>query len=218
MKQSWRRLEKRFDLLTRRERGILLGGGLAVILIFGYSLLDASFARQRVLGTQIAEARAAAAMSKAQSQSMVIQLAQDPDTRARARIASLSDHLRRLDAQMQGINRGLVPPQQMAQILEKMLTRDSRVKLVRLKTLPVSDLIARDSVKQGVGQANVYKHGIELTLQGRYLDMLNYLDRLEALPWQMFWSEARMDARDYPAVRITVTVFTLSLDSDWLVV
>ena len=37
MKQSWRRLEQRFGLLTRRERGILLGGGLAVILILGYS-------------------------------------------------------------------------------------------------------------------------------------------------------------------------------------
>ena len=48
--------------------------------------------------------------------------------------------------------------------------------------------------------------------------MLDYLDRLEGLPWQMFWSQAQMDAKDYPAVRITVTVFTLSLDEDWLVV
>ena len=134
------------------------------------------------------------------------------------RIAKLTEQVNSLEAQMQGINRGLVPPQQMARILEKMLTRDARVKLVKLKTLPVSNLIERKDGKQDAGQANVYKHGIEISLQGRYLDMLNYLDRLEALPWQMFWSEAKMDARDYPAVRITVTVFTLSLDRDWLVV
>jgi len=218
MRKSWRRLEQRFGILTRRERGILLGGGLAVIFILGYSYLDASLIRQRMLSTQLSETRAAAQMSKAQSQSMMIQLAQDPDTRARARIAALSESIRRLDDQMQGINRGLVPPEEMARILEKVLTRDSRVKLIKLKTLPVSDLITRDEPKQADGSAAVYKHGIEMTLEGRYLDMLNYLDQLEALPWQMFWSEARMDARDYPAVRITVTVFTLSLDSDWLVV
>ncbi len=218
MKKSWRRLEQRFGLLTRRERGILLGGGLAVILILGYSYLDASIARQRVLNTQLGEVRAAAQMSKAQSQALMIQLAQDPDTRARARIAVLSDEIRQLDDQMQGIDRGLVPPEEMARILEKVLTRDSRVKLIKLKTLPVSDLIDRDEPEQVEGRPAVFKHGIEITLQGRYLDMLNYLDQLEGLPWQMFWSEARMDASDYPAVRITVTVFTLSLDRNWLVV
>ena len=92
---------------------------------------------------------------------------------------------------------------------------DARVELVGLKTLPVSYLIVRTQPDAG---ANVYKHGIEITLQGRYLDMLNYLDRLEALPWQMFWAQAQMDARNYPAVRIKVTVFTLSLDKEWLVV
>jgi len=218
MKQLWRRYEKRFGLLTRRERGILLAGGLAVILILGFSFFDSSLARQRILGKQLSEVRAAAEMARAQSQALVIQLAQDPDTRARARIAELSDQTRSLDAQMQGINRGLVPPQQMAEILEKILTRDASVKLVGLKTLPVSYLIERKDRKQRDSGANVYKHGIEITLQGRYLDMLNYLDRLEALPWQMFWAEAKMDARDYPAVRITLTVFTLSLDRNWLVV
>lgn len=218
MKKWWLRMEKRFGLLTRRERGVLLAGGLAVIFILGYSWFDSSLARQRVLAAQLSEVSAATAMSKAQAQSVTIQLSRDPDERARVRIAKLTEQVNSLEAQMQGINRGLVPPQQMARILEKMLTRDARVKLVKLKTLPVSNLIERKDGKQDAGQANVYKHGIEISLQGRYLDMLNYLDRLEALPWQMFWSEAKMDARDYPAVRITVTVFTLSLDRDWLVV
>jgi MSHA biogenesis protein MshJ len=218
MKKWWLRMEKRFGLLTRRERGVLLAGGLAVIFILGYSWFDSSLARQRVLAAQLSEVSAATAMSKAQAQSVTIQLSRDPDERARVRIAKLTEQVNSLEAQMQGVNRGLVPPQQMARILEKMLARDARVKLVKLKTLPVSNLIERKDGKQDAGQANVYKHGIEISLQGRYLDMLNYLDRLEALPWQMFWSEAKMDARDYPAVRITVTVFTLSLDRDWLVV
>lgn len=213
--QQWRELEQRFASLTRRERGILLGGGLAVILIVGFSLADSSLARQRLLSKEIVKAQSDAAMAKAQAEVIVRQLAEDPDARARKRIAALSNETRSLDTQMRGLNRGLIAPEQMSEILQKMLSRDRGVKLVGLKTLPVSHLI---DGKQADDGANVYKHGIEITLQGRYLDMLGYLDRLEGLPWQMFWSQASMDAKDYPAVSITVTVFTLSLDEDWLVV
>ncbi|UCH48383.1 MAG: hypothetical protein JSU95_00750 [Betaproteobacteria bacterium] len=213
--QQWRELEQRFASLTRRERGILLGGGLAVILILGFSLADSSLARQRLLSKEIVKAQSDAAMAKAQAEVIMRQLAEDPDARARKRIATLSKETRSLDEQMQGLNRGLIEPEQMAEILQKMLLRDKGVTLVGLKTLPVSHLIDGKQTDDG---ANVYKHGIEITLQGRYLDMLEYLGRLEGLPWQMFWSQASMDATDYPAVRITVTVFTLSLDEDWLVV
>ena len=215
IKQQWRELEQRFARLARRERGILLGGGLAVILIVGFSLADSSLARQRLLNKEIVKAQSDTKMAKAQAEVIVRQLAEDPDARARKRIAALLNETRSLDTQMQGLNRGLIAPEQMAEILQKMLSRDRGVKLVGLKTLPVSHLIDGKQTNDG---ANVYKHGIEITLQGRYLDMLDYLDRLEGLPWQMFWSQASMEAKDYPAVRITVTVFTLSLDEDWLVV
>jgi MSHA biogenesis protein MshJ len=168
-----------------------------------------------LLAKEVDKVRADAETSKAQVQVIVGQLARDPDMLARARIAKLSKEARDLDDQMGKINRSLIPPQRMAKILEGMLARDRQVQLVSLKTLPVTTLVERDATDD---RANVYKHGIVMTLQGRYLDLLTYLNALEALPWQMFWSQAQMDARDYTAVRVTVTVFTLSLDKDWLVV
>ena len=81
--------------------------------------------------------------------------------------------------------------------------------------MPVTGLV---EAKQEDVARNVYKHGIELTLQGAYLDLLDYLARLERLPVQMFWAHAKMDAGDYPRVRLTVTVYTLSLNKNWLVV
>ena len=215
MKSYWADLDKRFARLTKRERSILLLGGVIAILILGFSVVDVSLAKYKMLDKQLNQARADTATAKAQAQVLSVQLAQNPDERARARIAALSEQIAALDLQMEGVNRGLVPPDQMAQILEKMLARTSHVQLVKLQTLPVSHLIQRDQSDSG---PNVYKHGIEMTLQGRYLDLLDYLSRLEALPWQMFWAQAIMDANDYPAVRITVTVFTLSLDKHWLVV
>jgi MSHA biogenesis protein MshJ len=208
-------LEQRFAKLSRRERAILVYGGLAAVLLIGFSLADSSLTTHRALQKQIAQARTDIATTSAQTQTIIRQLAEDPDERARAMIAKLGIEVRDLDAQMEGINRGLVPPQRMAKILEQMLARNAKVRLVALKTLPVSFLIERDKTDDG---ANVYKHGIELTMQGRYLDLLGYLDSLEDLPWQMFWAHASMNAQEYQAVRLTVTVYTLSLDKNWLVV
>jgi MSHA biogenesis protein MshJ len=215
MKQYWQSLDQRYIKLTKRERGVLLLGGLGAILVLGFTIVDVSLAQHKLLTRQLDQVRADTASAQAQTQVLVRQLAQNPDDNARTRIAELSGQIEALDAQMRGVNRGLVSPQRMASILEKMLARTSRVQLVRLQTLPVSNLIERDQSSDG---PNVYKHGIEMTLQGGYLDLLEYLGRLEDLPWQMFWAKAQMDAKDYPAVRITVTVFTLSLDKKWLIV
>jgi MSHA biogenesis protein MshJ len=215
MKSYWSDLEKRFSKLIRRERAVLLLGGVGAILILGFSIVDVSLAKHKMLDKQLMQAKVDTATAKVQTQMLVGQLAQDPDEYARVRIVELSEQIEALDVQMQGVNRGLVPPERMAQILEKMLARTSRVQLVKLQTLPVSHLIERE---KSDGGPNVYKHGIEMTLQGRYLELLDYLNRLEALPWQMFWAQAHMDASDYPSVRIKVTVFTLSLDKHWLVV
>ena len=64
----------------------------------------------------------------------------------------------------------------------------------------------------------VYKHGIELTVEGNYLDLLSYQARLEKLPWRMFFARTSVNSIDYPKVLMTVTLYTLSLEEAWLVV
>lgn len=215
MTKRWRQLELRFAGLKRRERGVLIAGGVSLVLLLGFSLFDSSSARQRLLVENIDQLRAETAKAKGQSATIVDQLAEDADGQAQSRIAQLSRETHDIDEQLQNLNANLVPPERMVGILQDILSLDQGVKLVKLRTLPVSRL--REG-KLADHVANVYKHGIEISLQGQYRDVLSNLDRLEKLPWRMFWSDIRMDARNYPAVQITVTVFTLSLDDDWLVV
>ena len=215
MKQQWRTLEQRFAGLQRRERVILLAGVVVLVLWLGFWLFDASVARQGLLVEDIETLRADVAVAQKQSALMMRQLAEDPDTQARAHIAQLSKETREIETQLQELNGGLVAPEQMVEVLKKILDLDKSVALVGMKTLPVSRL---REAEQSDDVATVYKHGVEISLQGRYPELLNYLDRLEELPRQMYWSEARMDMQRFPTVRITVTVFTLSLDENWLVV
>ena len=62
----------------------------------------------------------------------------------------------------------------------------------------------------------LYRHGVEIVVQGGYLDMVAYMQALEALPVQLFWGAARLDAQAYPEARLTLTLYTLSLDEKWM--
>ncbi|WP_296001058.1 type II secretion system protein GspM [Rugamonas sp.] len=62
----------------------------------------------------------------------------------------------------------------------------------------------------------LYRHGVEIALQGSYPDMINYMTALEALPSQLFWGKAKLDAGQYPAVTLTLTLYTMSLDEKWM--
>jgi MSHA biogenesis protein MshJ len=62
----------------------------------------------------------------------------------------------------------------------------------------------------------LYRHGVEIVLQGSYMDMVAYMAALEALPVQLFWGKASLDAQQYPNSRLTLTLYTLSLDQKWM--
>jgi MSHA biogenesis protein MshJ len=62
----------------------------------------------------------------------------------------------------------------------------------------------------------LYRHGVEVTVRGNYLDMVDYMSALEAMPTRLFWGRAQLDVEAYPAARLTLTLYTLSLDRKWM--
>ncbi len=69
-----------------------------------------------------------------------------------------------------------------------------------------------------VAQLGLYKHAVEITVDGSYADLLAYLNELEHMPWHVYWGGVSLSARDAPVSRLTLVVYTLSLDKTWLAV
>ncbi|MEK6208757.1 MAG: type II secretion system protein GspM [Pseudomonadota bacterium] len=226
MNETWQKAVARFDALKPRERAMVFVAGAAVIgwLVFTMAI-DNELTRYKRLSADLSRQRTTLAQLQTQTAELMRSVAQDPDAAGRARITALKAQFAQFDAELRGVQQGLVPPTRMTRVLEDVLTRNSRVHLVKLKTLPVRALVDREAkgepvraATQGGADRLVYKHGIELTLEGGYLELLDYLTRLEQLQWQMFWARTRIDASQYPRVQMTVTLYTLSLDEAWLVV
>jgi len=226
MNETWQKAVARFEALKPRERTMVFVAGAVLIgwLVFMLAI-DNEWARHRQLSANISRQQTMLAQLQAQTAELMRASAQDPDALGRARIEELRAQLAQFDAELRSVQQGLVPPTRMTRVLEDVLTRNSRVQLVKLKTMPVTALVDREAkgepvkaVTPGNADRLVYKHGIELTLEGGYLDLLDYLTRLEKLPWQMFWARTGIDASHYPRVQMTVMLYTLSLDEAWLVV
>ena len=76
-----------------------------------------------------------------------------------------------------------------------------------------------DSVSRKVpakAPAVLYRHGVEIVLRGNYLDMVNYMDAVEAMPSHVFWGKLNMQVEQYPNATLSLTLYTLSLDEKWI--
>jgi MSHA biogenesis protein MshJ len=234
MKQQWEKFALRIDALSLRERVIVFAAAILILILLVNSfLLDPQYARQAALSQQIRQQQSQIADIQNQIQQTVKARETDPDQADRAHLRQLQEEAGRMHAALSDLQKRLVPPHEMADLLEEVLKRNNKLLLVSLKTLPVTSLtdIAQSAqssadkaaAPQVVPQAEdasgietVYKHTVQLTVQGSYMDMLAYMRALEALPWELFWGSAQLAVDDYPKATLTLTLFTLSQDKKWL--
>lgn len=65
--------------------------------------------------------------------------------------------------------------------------------------------------------APLYRHGVEITVEGQYADLMGYLSALEGLPGpRLLWGGIKLKVEKHPTVQLSLTVYTLSLDQAWL--
>jgi MSHA biogenesis protein MshJ len=84
------------------------------------------------------------------------------------------------------------------------------------QTASADPAVSSGQVKRPLAEGNIYKHGVEITLRGGYLDMLDYLTQLERFPLRMYWGQMQLDASNPAYATMVLTVYTLSLDKAWL--
>lgn len=97
-------------------------------------------------------------------------------------------------------------------LLRALLTTAAGVKVRSAQALPVEQ-IYRDPQDNNTG---IYKHRLQLVITGSYFDIQQYFDTLEGLPWSFYWQ--RMDYRvtSYPEAEVTVEIYTLSLERNYV--
>ena len=238
MKQQWQQFALKFDALSVRER-IMVFGASAALLIFMvvYLFVNPQLAKRKALIDTIAQRQLAVAAIDAEMAQRMAAHAGDPNLQDRIRLERIRQQVQQMRQALQSTQNGLVAPERIVPMLQQLLKQQASLRLVSLATLPsgamgqgghvASKASASASAAAPAGQspadaeaakapAVLYRHGVEIVLRGNYLDMVNYMDAVEAMPSHVFWGKLNMQVEQYPNATLSLTLYTLSLDEKWI--
>ena len=198
----------RIDALELRERILLLTATVVVVYLLVDSLgLQPILKAQQVTGQQISDIETKLGAMRQQADLFNYKSDQDPLAERQENRDGLESELAGLDDRIIGQLGALVEPAQAAEMLEQVLTghRGLKLKSLLASSEPLTDLeIGKQESGGGLG-----RYQIEMVVEGGYMDLLRYLQDLEAMPWKFFWQEVDFQTADYPRAETRLQLYTL---------
>jgi MSHA biogenesis protein MshJ len=208
-----REISTRIGMMSLRERLFVFVAAAVVILALTQTLLiDKVHLRKQQAFDRVQMADDA--LVKIEQERQLLGHQHDPDQAIREKLVAQEARLAELNEKLEKLERTLIPPERMNQILKSVVRGQGGIRVVGFKTLSPQP-VALPGAAEGA-PPGYYRHGFEITVSGHYDELVAYLERLEALPWRLNWAEATLDAADRPLLTLTLTVHTLSLEEAWL--
>jgi len=224
-----RALARRFDQRNLRERLLMCTALIAV----AYMLADALWMGSALAAFRTARQANASAQSALSTQQQQLEDARQQGVlqvqRQQAELLDWRQRVRLGDTALRVHEESLVGADRMVGLLEQLLARHGEVRVRAMRSLGRQDLLAPATVAGQAAPAinpgnpampnnapSLYRHGVELVLEGGFADLLSYLQAMESLPQRVLWGSVSLKVEQHPRSVLTVRVYTLSRDPNWL--
>ena len=215
---------ERFDRLSVRERvGIVAAAAVVVYFILHLGVIAPEDSRRKALQRRIDAQNAELATVRKDIADLTGMLAHDPNAQQIAQLGGMKATIAQANALVAQLD---TAAPQVGAVLRELLAASPGLTLVSLKTLPVTAAFQPKAapvspVKPVPGAApplpamsgpsvTIYRHGIEISVKGAYLDLLPYLDKLQRYPRRLYWGDASLSVQEYPESLLKLTVYMLS--------
>jgi len=213
---------QKLDRRPLRER-VLVNLLIVVVVVMLVDWFVLSPERDRVAGmeadlasrdSQVEELRTA-------RDQLAERVANDPVIELERTEERLQARVEALDQRLESAAQGFVSAGSMAEALRDMLA-DSPLQLISLETMPAERLRQPpDADADGEGGVEptgpnglpmLYRHPLEITFEGRFVDALAYLQRVQGLDWDFQWDGIEVETIDYPRATVTWRLHSISLE------
>jgi MSHA biogenesis protein MshJ len=199
---------ERIDNLELRERILLLAAAVAVMfLLIDTLILQPTLKAQQVARQQIVDLEVKLNSLRQSAQLLSYKSDSDLATSRRQSRDQLAAELAELDSRIISQLGALVEPAQAARVLEQLLSSHTGLKLTTLNASadPLKDM----ELEQPSETPGLARYQLDMVVQGSYLDLLNYLQSLEAMPWKFFWQQVDFQATEHPHAETRLQLYTL---------
>jgi len=140
----------------------------------------------------------------------------------RAHEANLQARLAAAESQIHRAQIELITPQEMGRQLAAILRKFPQLHVVGMTT--EAPALVDESAQKGsklpdnaeARRSMLFQHGLELTIEGHYADLIAYLEQLEHAPYKIYWRELDLKVDQKGTLVTRIRFFTLSRGPTWL--
>jgi len=208
------RLRAWWNKRPRREKALAI---LALLAAFGAGLDAALLQPQRVARAVAVKQLQTARVTLARLQKLASQHAEAGDAQIRERLTALSARREHAEQIIREAQVDLIAPNEMQKQLTAILARFPQLRVIGVAT-QTPTLLGEPNAASGAAAlaSGLYQHGLELQIEGRYLDQIAWFEALEKTPYRIYWRELDLQAGGRGVAVTRIALFTLSRDATWL--
>ncbi len=209
IQSKFQQLEQKLNALSVRERSIVaVAVGILILGLFDQLLLrNLMQEREQMKGrkTEILKQ-----IETANSNIDLLQeaLANNPNIKLKTAVEKLQLSDQNIDDQIDGITTGMIEPSRMAYVLGELLSDESGLKILSVQSRAARKLMVADEQHQQ--SAAIYRHDLELKMEGSFFQMKKYLRALEAVPERVVVDDLDYRVNQHPNGVLELNVHTLS--------
>jgi len=224
---------KAYDNVTSREQSIILVTIVIILLLVGYLLIVEPVVLTNAELTENKNALVSKNLSLSEKiNNIKNEDKQDPNIPLREELNRILVDGKNLQEKINLLTQALVAPRQMVSLLEGVLIQDKQLKLLSFINLPEEamsivgnnlvpsprskEVKNNNQIEGAASEALIYRHAFDVELEATYDGALQYLKRLDGLPWQLFWQDLRFQTTKYPKGKLNIRIYTLSMSKDVL--
>jgi len=210
----WAQWSAKLDELSLRERALVFVAVAAVVVLLVHAVaLQPLLREQRAYLERVKQ-------NQTQLQSINDALlkgaqgaAHDPRVAKRERIRALEGQVAASERALAERRKEQITPEQLTRLLQDIVGRNGNLRVHALRVLPGTPLSAAPTTGMPPappGRGALYRHAVEVEMSGSYLELLSYLEEVEALPWRLGWASVELKTTAYPEVHLKATLSTVS--------
>ncbi len=217
MASAIKQYAEKFDAQTLRER-LLIALSLLAVIAFLWWLYYAEPALQKIdtlqaenlrVGTEVDNTRVLIAQIRQRIRSGV-------HLEKEAQLARLIEDLSELENRLRVTTIELIDPENMFRLMNRLVYRDSPLKLLSLQRREVKPAIPTADPADSGEEPAIFRHVLEIEFAGQYLDILDYMRLMEKLDWKLLWDEIEINSDEYPRMTVKLVISTLSTRKEWV--
>lgn len=186
---------------TPREKLVMFGVGIALIYFF----FNFIFLRPVALS----EIRLNGKRKTLQDQTMTIQnqiktitdvISQPSFREMLAEQKTLKSKAESMAQYLSQVTPNVIPAENIGQAMKDILSQQGDVSIISIKRMPIEPWIPKElfDVNLPASFKFIDKYALEIIFRSDYFKTLSYLERLEKLPWRIYWESFDYKVLSYP--------------------